>query len=124
MTPTCAVILNRMAQYSATVLDRTFSALADPHRRQILDRVGEGPVSISELAAPLGMSLPGVLKHVRALEEAQLVETAKRGRTRWCRLSARPLDDATAWIEEHRRLWDRRLDRFERHLDEMGETAR
>jgi DNA-binding transcriptional ArsR family regulator len=113
-----------MAQYSATVLDRTFFALADPHRRQILDRVGEGPVSISELADPLHMSLPGVLKHVRVLEEAHLVETAKRGRTRWCRLVERPLDAAATWIEEHRAIWDKRLDRFERHLDDFGGTAR
>jgi DNA-binding transcriptional ArsR family regulator len=123
LTPTCSSILNRMAQYSP-VLDRTFSALADANRRQILDRIGEGQVSISELAEPLHMSLPGVLKHVRALEEAHLVVTAKRGRTRWCRLAERPLDAAAIWIEEHRTLWDRRLDRFERHLDDLEGTAR
>jgi DNA-binding transcriptional ArsR family regulator len=113
-----------MVQYSPAVLDRTFSALADAHRRQILDRLGEGPVSISELAAPLGMSLPGVLKHVRALEAASLVETQKRGRTRWCRLSVRPLDGAAGWIEERRGLWDRRLDRFERHIDDLNGRRR
>jgi DNA-binding transcriptional ArsR family regulator len=105
-----------MAQYPQ-VLDRTFSALADAHRRTILDRLGGGPVSISELAEPLGMSLPGVLKHVRALEAAQLVATRKEGRTRWCRLRERPLDDAAAWIDERRTLWARRLDRFEAALD-------
>jgi DNA-binding transcriptional ArsR family regulator len=103
-------------------LDRTFSALADAHRRQILDWLGDGPVSISELAAPLGMSLPGVLKHVRALEAAQLVETRKQGRTRWCRLRERPLDGAAAWIDERRSLWARRLDRFESSLEDT-ETA-
>jgi DNA-binding transcriptional ArsR family regulator len=112
-----------MAQCSPP-LDRTFSALADAHRRQILDRLGEGPVSISELAAPLGMSLPGVLKHVRALEEARLVETRKQGRTRWCRLGERPLDDAAAWIDERRKLWNRRLDRFERSLDNTTAASR
>jgi DNA-binding transcriptional ArsR family regulator len=106
-----------VVQRSAAVLDRTFSALADAHRRQILDRLGEGPVSISELAAPLGMSLPGVLKHVRALEEAQLVETHKRGRTRWCQLGDRPLDRAAAWIDERRTLWEGRIGRFERHIE-------
>jgi DNA-binding transcriptional ArsR family regulator len=106
-----------MAQRSQ-VLDRTFSALADAHRRQILDWLGDGPVSISDLALPLGMSLPGVLKHVRALEAAQLVETRKQGRTRWCRLGERPLDNAAAWIEERRTLWSRRLDRFELSLDD------
>lgn len=113
-----------MVQYSPTTLDLTFAALADAHRRQILDRLGTGPVSISDLAAPLSMSLPGVLKHVRALEEAQLVETHKLGRTRWCQLGERPLDSAATWIDERRVLWDRRLDRFERHLDDVQGTAR
>ena len=116
------VILNHMVQHSPP-LDRTFSALADGHRREILDRLGEGPVSISELATPLGMSLPGVLKHVRALEEAHLIETRKKGRTRWCRLGERPLDDAAAWIDERRNLWTRRLDRFEGSLEDT-KTAR
>ena len=111
-----------MVQHSPP-LDRTFSALADGHRRQILDRLGEGPVSISQLATPLGMSLPGVLKHVRALEEAHLIETRKQGRTRWCRLGERPLDDAAAWIDERRNLWTRRLDRFEGSLEDT-KTAR
>jgi DNA-binding transcriptional ArsR family regulator len=105
-------------------LDRAFSALADAHRRQILDRLGEGPVSISELAAPLGMSLPGVLKHVRALEDARLVETQKRGRTRWCQLGQRPLEDAAAWIDARRSLWGRRIERFEAHIEKTKATPR
>jgi DNA-binding transcriptional ArsR family regulator len=108
-----------MAQYPQ-VLDRTFSALGDAHRRTILDRLGAGPVSISDLAVPLGMSLPGVLKHMRALEAAQLVVTRKEGRTRWCRLSERPLDDAAAWIDERRTLWATRLDRFGTSLEDAG----
>jgi DNA-binding transcriptional ArsR family regulator len=108
-----------MAQYPR-VLDHTFSALADAHRRTILDRLGDGPVSISELAGPLGMSLPGVLKHVRALEAAQLVVTRKQGRTRWCRLRERPLDAAAAWIDQRRTLWARRLDRFDASLEDAG----
>lgn len=110
------LILNLVVKSSQAVLDRTFSALADVHRRQILDRLGEGPASISELAGPLGISLPGVLKHIRTLEEARLVQTHKQGRTRWCELGQRPLDDASVWIDERRRLWARRLDRFERDL--------
>jgi DNA-binding transcriptional ArsR family regulator len=108
-----------MAQYPQE-LDRTFSALGDAHRRTILDRLGAGPVSISELAVPLGMSLPGVLKHVRALEAAELVVTRKEGRTRWCRLRERPLDDAAAWIDERRTLWATRLDRFGASLEDAG----
>jgi DNA-binding transcriptional ArsR family regulator len=105
-----------MVQRSA-MLDRTFSALADAHRREILDRLGDGPVSVSELAAPLGMSLPGVLKHVRALEAARLVETRKEGRTRWCRLRRHPLDGAATWIEGRRVRWERRVDRFARQVE-------
>jgi DNA-binding transcriptional ArsR family regulator len=95
------------------LLDRTFSALSDPTRRDILERLTRGPASISELARPSGISLPGVLKHVRILEEANLVTTEKRGRTRECRLGPEQMDDATAWIESQRRQWERRLDRLE-----------
>jgi DNA-binding transcriptional ArsR family regulator len=101
----------------AVPLDRTFAALADPHRRLILDRLAIGPVSVSALAEPLGMSVPGVLKHVRALQEAQLVGTHKLGRTRWCQLSPRSLDEVAGWIEEHRSLWERILDRFEHDVE-------
>ena len=94
-------------------LDRTFSALSDPTRRDILERLTRGPASISELARPTGISLPGVLKHVRILEEANLVTTEKRGRTRECRLGPEQMDDATTWIESQRRQWERRLDRLE-----------
>ena len=95
------------------VLDRTFSALSDPTRRDILERLTRGPASISELARPTGISLPGMLKHVRILEEANLVTTEKRGRTRECRLGPEQMDDATTWIESQRRQWERRLDRLE-----------
>lgn len=97
-------------------LDRTFAALADPARREILDRVSRAPASASELAEPLHMTLTGVLKHVRALEEARLVETFKQGRTRWCRISPRALDPAARWIDSRRQLWERRLDRFEQQV--------
>jgi DNA-binding transcriptional ArsR family regulator len=94
-------------------LDRTFSALSDPTRRDILERLTLGPASISELARPTGISLPGVLKHVRILEEANLVTTEKHGRTRECRLGPERMGDATAWIETQRRRWEARLDRLE-----------
>ena|SRR5215211_830714 len=100
---------------SAT-LDRTFSALSDPTRRDILERLAVGPSSISELARPIGISLPGVLKHVRILEEAKLVETEKRGRVRECRLAAGDMDEVIDWIEHYRRMWERRLDRLEAYL--------
>jgi DNA-binding transcriptional ArsR family regulator len=94
-------------------LDRTFSALADPTRRDILDRLAGGPASISELARPYGISLPGMMKHVRVLEGANLVTTRKQGRTREVRLGEQGIDEASRWIERHRRQWERRLDRLE-----------
>ena len=94
-------------------LDRTFSALSDPTRRDILERLSTRPASISELARPYRISLPGVMKHVRILEEANLVTTDKHGRTRECRLGPERMDDATRWIERYRSQWEHRLDRLE-----------
>jgi DNA-binding transcriptional ArsR family regulator len=104
-------ILNRMVQ--SQLLDRTFSALSDPTRRDILSRLSSGPASISELARPIGISLTGVMKHVRILEEARLVTTQKQGRTRECRLGPSDMADVTRWIEAHQERWERRLDRLE-----------
>jgi DNA-binding transcriptional ArsR family regulator len=98
-------------------LNRTFSALADAKRRDILERLARGPATVSELARPFGLSLPGLMKHVRVLEDAKLVTTEKRGRTRECRLGPAHLDDATEWIEIYRRRWARRLDRLERYVE-------
>lgn len=108
-----------MVQYQST-LDRTFTALSDPTRRAILERLGHGIASISELAAPTGMSLTGVKKHVQILEQAELVATEKRGRTRYCGLGPKQLDDVSHWIESYRRSWDERFNR----LDEILERRR
>jgi DNA-binding transcriptional ArsR family regulator len=97
-------------------LDGTFSALSDPTRRDILERLAGGPATVSELARPYGLSLPGVMKHLRVLEGARLVTTEKRGRARECRLGPADLDDATEWIELYRRRWERRLDRLEGYV--------
>jgi DNA-binding transcriptional ArsR family regulator len=104
-----------MVQYQ--VLDRTFAALSDPTRRDILDRLGRGPASISELARPSGMSLTGMKKHVKILEGARLVTTEKVGRTRQCRLGPEHLEDAVQWIQLYRRRWERRLAGLESYLD-------
>jgi DNA-binding transcriptional ArsR family regulator len=106
------------------VLDRTFSALSDATRREILERLSAGPASISELAGPTGLSLPGVLKHVRILEQAQLVTTEKRGRTRECRLAPGELDEAQEWIARYRERWERRFDRLEAYLDDRRKEQR
>jgi DNA-binding transcriptional ArsR family regulator len=104
-------------------LDLTFSALSDSTRRDILERLLVGSASISELARPFGISLPGVMKHVRILEEANLVTTEKKGRVRECRLGSEQMDGATAWIEMCRRRWDRRLDRLEAHIQKRKGDA-
>jgi DNA-binding transcriptional ArsR family regulator len=99
-----------MVQYSP--VDRTFAALADPTRRGVLERLGRGSATISELAEPFGISLTGMKKHVRVLEDAELVATEKVGRTRRCSLGPRRLDDVQEWIATYRRMLDERLDRF------------
>ena len=104
-----------MVRYST--LDRAFSALSDPTRRHILERLGRGPATISELAQPFDISLPGLLKHVRILQEAHLVITEKQGRTRQCRLGSEHLDDAAHWIQIYQRRWEGRLDRLGGYLE-------
>jgi len=98
------------------LLDRTFSALADPTRREILVRLTRGPATISELAEPFGITLTGLKKHVQVLEDARLVTTEKVGRTRHCRLGPDGLEDAMRWIRMYRKEWERRLDGLEAYL--------
>jgi DNA-binding transcriptional ArsR family regulator len=96
-------MLNLMVQYSPNV-DRAFAALADPTRRAVLERLGTGSATISELAEPFGMTLTGMKKHVRLLEEAELVTTEKVGRVRRCTLVPYAFEGITTWVQ--------RLDRF------------
>jgi DNA-binding transcriptional ArsR family regulator len=99
-------------------LDATFFALSDSKRRGILERLAHGPATLSQLAAPSGLTLNGIKKHVGILELAGLVETEKVGRVRECRLGpATTLGEAAEWIEGHRRAWEARLDRFERFVE-------
>src|SRR5436190_7150500 len=101
---------------STEVLDRSFAALADSTRRGILIRLGEGPATLSELTEPTGMTLTGMKKHVRVLEQAGLVLTSKVGRTRECRLGEAHLEDVMAWITFYQHLWERRLDGLEAYF--------
>jgi DNA-binding transcriptional ArsR family regulator len=105
-----------MVQYDAQ-LDAAFAALADPTRRGILERLGEADRSISDLAAAFGMTLTGIKKHVRVLEDAGLVSSEKVGRVRMCRLGPRRLDDETLWIAAYRRQLEARLDRLGEFLE-------
>jgi DNA-binding transcriptional ArsR family regulator len=115
-------ILDRVVKSQS--LDRAFSALSDPTRRDILERLGSGPATLTELAHPLNMTLPGVLKHVRVLEGAHLVTTQRIGRTRECRLGPDGLDDASQWIATYRLWWERRLDRLEGFIEKTRRGAR
>jgi uncharacterized protein YndB with AHSA1/START domain/DNA-binding transcriptional ArsR family regulator len=102
--------LNPMVQ--CLQVDRTFAALADPTRRGVLERLGRGSATITQLAEPFGISLTGIKKHVRVLEDAGLVSTEKVGRARRCSLGPRRLEDVQQWMEMYRRMLDERLDRF------------
>ncbi|GAA3940432.1 ArsR/SmtB family transcription factor [Actinoplanes auranticolor] len=97
-------------------LDRMFAALADPSRRDIVERLSHGPASVSELARPLAMSLPAVLQHLHVLETSGLVRSAKAGRTRTCRLDPAALRTAEQWIADRRTGLAANLDRLGAYL--------
>ena len=110
------VILNRMVQLSDR-LDVSFAALADPTRRAILQRLGRGDASITELAVEHRITLTGIKKHVQVLEDAGLVTSEKVGRVRSCRLGPRRLDDETAWIAKYQSMLEARYDRLAAFLE-------
>jgi DNA-binding transcriptional ArsR family regulator len=109
-----------MVQY-APKLDAAFSALSDPTRRGILERLGRSDAAISELAERFDITLTGMKKHVGVLEAAGLVTTEKIGRVRHCRLGPRRLDAETAWIAAYRRMLEGRLDRLGEFLERTKE---
>lgn len=102
-----------MVKYKASQLDRTFSALADPTRRSVLLRLKEEPdLSVSELARPLSLKLPGLMKHLDVLSDAGLITRTKNGRTVAVRLSAGPMQEVTEWLQRYERFWTASLDRL------------
>jgi DNA-binding transcriptional ArsR family regulator len=105
-------------------LDRAFAALADPTRRGILERIGHEDTSISDLADRFGMTLTGVRKHVRVLEDSGLVGTHKVGRVRTVTVGPRRLDDAARWIDAYQHALEARLDRLEALLERMQQEER
>ena len=109
-----------MVQYSADV-GLAFAALADPTRRKVLQRLGASDASISDLADLFGMTLTGIKKHVRVLEQAGLVRTEKVGRVRLCRLGPSRLDAESRWIAEYRTMLEDRYDRLEAYLERTRE---
>ena len=94
-------------------LSLLFHALADPTRRAILTRLGDGPAAVSDLAGPTGLRLPTVMRHLSVLEEAGLIATAKDGRIRTCAIVPEALEPARSWMDQQRALWEARLDRFD-----------
>jgi DNA-binding transcriptional ArsR family regulator len=95
-----------------------YAAVAEPHRRQILDLLRGGECSVNDLVARLKLSQPGVSKHLRVLRDAGLVEVRPDGRRRWYGLRAEPLAEVDEWLEPYRANWAGRLDALERHLEE------
>lgn len=99
-------------------VDRVFHALGDPTRRAIVEQLSSGPVSVSKLAEPLAITLAAVVQHLQVLEKSGLVRTAKTGRVRTCRIEAKGFSVVERWIADRRSLWERRLDRLGKLLDE------
>jgi DNA-binding transcriptional ArsR family regulator len=99
-------------------VDLLFGALADPTRRQMLDRLSRSPASVSELAEPFDMSLAAVVQHLHVLEHSGLVRSEKVGRVRTCSIQADAMRAAEQWISERRTFWERRLDRLGEYLAE------
>jgi DNA-binding transcriptional ArsR family regulator len=100
-------------------LSQTFAALADPTRRAILARLAQGEATVTELAQPFDMSLPGVSKHLKVLQHAGLVIQGRDAQWRPCRLEPEPLRDVAGWLEQYRRVWEERLERLDAFLREL-----
>ena len=111
-----------MVQYQPA-LDTTFAALSDPTRRGILLRLGCGAASITDLAGRFDMTLPGLKKHVRVLEDAGLVKTEKVGRVRTATLGPRSLEDEMKWIESYQKMLNDRLNRLEEFLERTRDKS-
>ena len=108
----------------ASRLDQTFAALADPTRRAILSRLASGEASVAELAEPFRMSQPAISKHLKVLERAGLVSRGRDAQRRPRRLEAKPLAEATEWLERYRRHWEGNYERLDALLDEMKSMQR
>ena len=108
-----------MVQYTDAHLDASLAAVSDVTRRGVLEQLGRAEASITDLAEKFDMTLTGMRKHVSVLEEAGLVITQKVGRVRTCRIGARRLEEAAAWIERYQQLWDARFCELDKVVDEL-----
>ena len=114
-----------MVNYLGPDLDRTFSALTDATRRAILARLeSEGPITVGEIARPLTIKLPAVLKHLGVLQNAGLIARSKAGRTVTIRIEPGPMKPALAWLRKYERFWAPRLDRLARYAETQERAAR
>jgi DNA-binding transcriptional ArsR family regulator len=105
-------------------LSSTFAALADPTRRAILARLAQGEASVSELAAPFSLSLPGVSKHLKVLQRAGLISQGRRAQWRPCRIEAAPLKDVSDWVAQYRRCWEESFERLDSYLHDLQQEER
>lgn len=104
-------------------LTRVFQGLANPTRRAVVERLSDGPASVSELARSFRMALPSFLQHLKVLEDCELVRSSKSGRVRTYRLTQRPLRLAESWLEKQRAHWDRRLNQLDAYLADLKEKS-
>ena len=110
--------------YSGSRLDATFAALADPTRRAILARLASGQASVAELAEPFAVSQPAISKHLKVLERAGLISRDRDAQRRPSRLEARPLAEASQWLEHYREFWEGSFQRLDNLLDELTTTSK
>ena len=103
----------------AAALDATFQALAEPTRRAILARLAQGEASVMELAEPFAMSQPAISKHLKVLEHAGLISRSRDAQRRPCKLEAGPLAEATGWLIEYRKFWEKQFGQLDDLLDEL-----
>ena len=108
-----------MVQYNRMRFDTSFAALSDATRRGVLEQLGRGDASITDLAEKFHMTLTGMKKHVGVLEQAGLVTTEKVGRVRTCKLGLHRLEEEAAWIESYRQLWDARFDELDKLVEKL-----
>jgi DNA-binding transcriptional ArsR family regulator len=113
-----AMLVRHVLNQSSS-LDQLFQALSDPNRRGMVERLGRGPASVSELAIPLKISLPATMQHLEMLEACGLVRSEKKGRVRTCRIDPGALESAELWIKEQHRMWDSRIDQLQMHVEAL-----
>lgn len=112
-----------MVNYNSTSLNTTFAALADPTRRAIISRLAQGAATVTEIAAPFDISLPAISKHLRVLETAGLLNRQKDGRTHYCHLNPKPLQEVANWLAIYKHFWENQFDALATFLDETKDNT-